>query len=83
MASVKNQAVTGRSRLQQWRLDNSLTLAEVADITGTSVAMVSRVERGERVMAPMHQVRFARRLGVRIADLFEVQALDLEANDAA
>lgn len=38
---------------------------------GLSTAMLSRVERGERRLSPTSRVRFARCLGVRLAELFE------------
>jgi transcriptional regulator with XRE-family HTH domain len=59
------------TRLRRWRTDRGLSLAEVADLTGYSEAMISRAERGERVFSPMARVRVARRLGVPIAELFE------------
>lgn len=69
---------TNRSKLRQWRIDNGLLLEEVADLTGLSPSMLSRVERGERDMAPLTRVRFARRLDVRVADLFEVDPIGEE-----
>ncbi|HEY9475769.1 MAG TPA: helix-turn-helix transcriptional regulator [Mycobacteriales bacterium] len=68
------------SPLRRWRVDACLTLDEVSDLTGLSKAMWSRVERGERSLAPMTRVRVARRLGVRVRDLFPV---DDELSDAA
>jgi transcriptional regulator with XRE-family HTH domain len=59
------------TRLRSWRRRRGLTLLEVADLTGLSVPMLSRLERGERRVRPETKVRIARRLGVRIADLFE------------
>ena len=64
-----------RSRLRQWRVDAGLSLDEAADLTGMSKSMLSRVERGERELAPMSKVRVARRLGVRVSDLFEVEEI--------
>lgn len=59
-----------KSRLRQWREDRGLTLEEIADLTGYSVPMLSRVERGKRDVPPMRRVSLARRLGCRIRDLF-------------
>lgn len=64
-----------RNRLRLWRVDAGLSLDDVADLTGMSKSMVSRVERGERELAPMTKVKVARRLGVRVSDLFEVEEL--------
>lgn len=65
-----------RNRLRIWRVDHGLTLEEVCDISGVSPPMWSRVERGERQFAPLTKVKIARRLGVPIHDLFEVEELD-------
>ena len=69
------------SKLRQWRVGNELTLEEMSDLTGLSVAMLSRVERGERRLAPLTRVRVARRLGVPVRSLFDVE--DLDDADAA
>jgi transcriptional regulator with XRE-family HTH domain len=68
-------ATEGKSRLAEWRGAAGLTLQEVADLTGTTPAMLSRAERGERSFLPATKVKIARRLGVRVADLFEVEDL--------
>jgi transcriptional regulator with XRE-family HTH domain len=64
------------NRLRLWRANAGLTLEEVADLTGVSVAMLSRAERGEREFSPMAKIRVARCLGVRVRDLFEVEPLE-------
>lgn len=69
-------AEAARSRLRRWRVDAGLTLDEVADLTGYSQSMLSLVERGQRHVSPQGKVRIARRLGVRIADLFDVEPAD-------
>jgi transcriptional regulator with XRE-family HTH domain len=66
------------SRFRIWRVDAGLTQEEVADLTGYSVAMISRVERGERQLRPEAKVRLSRRLGVRVADLFEPDPISYE-----
>lgn len=63
------------NRLRQWRVNTGLSLDEMAGLTGMSKSMLSRVERGERVLAPMTKVQVARRLGVRVPDLFEVEEI--------
>ena len=62
------------SNLRQWRTDRGLTLEEISDLTGLSIPMLSRVERGKRRLAPLRRVAVARRLGVRVRDLFPVPA---------
>jgi transcriptional regulator with XRE-family HTH domain len=62
------------SRLRRWRKANDLSLDELADLTGISKPMLSRAERGERRLAPLTRVKVARRLGVPVRDLFEVEA---------
>jgi transcriptional regulator with XRE-family HTH domain len=77
---MKKRANSGRLKvgLGKWRSDEGLTLAEVSGLTGLSVAMLSLVERGERQLAPLTKVMVARRLGVPIAELFEVEELPAE-----
>ena len=57
-------------------MENNLTLEEESDLTGLSVSMLSRAERGDRQLAPLTKVKVARRLGVPIRDLFDVDPLD-------
>lgn len=64
------------NRLRAWRTDNGLTLDEMADLTGLSKSMISRLERGERGVLAMTKVKIARRLDVAVRDLFEVEAID-------
>jgi transcriptional regulator with XRE-family HTH domain len=67
---------TATSRLREWRIASGYLLQEVADLGGVSESMLSRAERGERVFSPAARVKLARRLGVRVADLFEVEELE-------
>ncbi len=73
MPALMKSGLTNRLRL--WRVDAGLTLDEVADLTGLSKAMLSRAERGERQLSPMAKVKLARRLGVRVAGLFEPEPI--------
>lgn len=66
------------TRLRRWRIEKGYTQAEVADLTGLSVPMISRAEAGKRTIAPHTRVVVARRLGVRVADLFEVEPISEE-----
>lgn len=63
------------NRLRIWRIDNGLTIDEVSDLTGLCKSMISRVERGERDLAPLTRVKVARRLGVAVSELFDVELL--------
>lgn len=67
-----------KNKLRLWRARHGLTLQEVADLTGVSVAMLSRVERGERQFHPLTKVRVARCLAVPVGELFEVDDPDPE-----
>lgn len=67
---------TRTSKLGQWRTQEGLTLEELADLTGLSASMLSRVERGLRRLKPATRVVVARRLGVPIRDLFEVEDIE-------
>ncbi len=66
------------SKIRRWRQQEGLTLSEVADLTGLSVAMLSLLERGQRQLLPRTKVQMARRLGVPVRELFDVE--DLAAN---
>ena len=68
------------TRLRRWRLEQGFTLEEVADLTGLSIGMLSRVERGERRLRAETKIRIARLLSVRVSDLFEIEEIaDKEA----
>ena len=69
------------SRLRQWRVDNGLSLQELSDLTGLSVSGLSRLERGERQPRPLTRVKIARRLGVTVAELFEVEPIEGNGHD--
>jgi transcriptional regulator with XRE-family HTH domain len=62
--------------LRRWRMQNGVTEEEAGDLTGLSPSMISRVERGERQLAPLTKVRVARCLGVPIRELFDVEEID-------
>jgi transcriptional regulator with XRE-family HTH domain len=59
--------------LRTWRQTNGVTLEEIADLSGVSVPMLSRVERGQRRLSAMARIRLARALGVRVRDLFPAE----------
>jgi len=67
--------VIATSKLRAWRIQNDLTLEEVGALTGVSIAMLSKAERGLRNLAPLTRVRMARRLGAPLRDLFEVDEI--------
>lgn len=67
------------SKIRRWRQHEGLTLAEVSGLTGLSVAMLSLVERGQRQLLPMTRVQVARRLGVPLRELFDVEDLAADA----
>jgi transcriptional regulator with XRE-family HTH domain len=50
-----------KNRLQAWRIANGLTLQDISDLTGLSVPMLSRLERGERQPHPVTKIKIARR----------------------
>lgn len=69
------------NRLRLWRVQNGFTLEDVSGLTGLSIAMISRVERGERRLRPAAKVRMARCLEVPVGDLFDAEPSDdAEAN---
>ena len=62
------------SKLKVWREKNRLSLTDLADLTGVSVTMFSRVENGERDFSPLEKVRIARVLRVRVREFFPPEA---------
>ncbi len=62
------------NRLRAWREGRGYTLAEISGLSGYSVPMLSRVERGQRRLSPAAKVLVARRLGVDIAEIFPIIA---------
>ena len=64
------------SKLWAWRVNNDLSQQDMADLTGLSPAMISLVERGKRNLRPTTKAKVARRLGVPIAILFDVEPFD-------
>jgi hypothetical protein len=60
-------------RLREWRQAEGLTLRDVSDLTGRDIAQLSRLERGQGGLRPLAQVDFARRLGVRVKQIFGVR----------
>lgn len=70
--------------LRMWRQAQGITLEELADVTGFSVPMLSRVERGERQLSALARIRFARLLGVRVREIFPplTTAEELEQSQA-
>jgi len=73
---VKMNDPNTASRLSRWRSAAGWTLQEVADVVGCSTAMISRLERGQRNASPRLKVLMARRLGVAVGDLFEVELIE-------
>ena len=70
------------TRLKAWRLSEGLTLEEVSGLTGVSVGMLSKVERGRTRMAPMTRLALARRLGVPVRQLFDPEPVALDEIEA-
>lgn len=66
------------NRLRTWRVDNGISLDELADLVGLSKSMLSRVERGERGLSAVAKVKIARRLDVPVRDLFTVEPIEAE-----
>lgn len=73
---IAENDLTTPTRLRQWRSDAGWSLQEVSDLVGCSTAMVSRLERGQRNASPGLRVQMARRLGVAVGALFDVEPLD-------
>jgi transcriptional regulator with XRE-family HTH domain len=61
-----------RSPLRAWRKREGISLQEMSDLTGYSLAMLSRLENGRRSASFRAKVAMARRLRVPIRELFPV-----------
>lgn len=66
------------TKFHQWREEVGWSLKEVAALTGLSESVLSRLERGQRNLRPATKVLVARRLGVSVGALFEVQGVEPE-----
>ncbi len=66
-------------KLRAWREANAVTLEELSDVSGYSLAMLSRVERGERRLSALARIRLARSLGVKVRELFPPEPRDEQA----
>lgn len=66
------------TRLRRWRIEHDLSQQEVADLAGVDNTHWSKAERGLVDFAPLTRVRIARRLGVRVSDLFDVEPIEDE-----
>ena len=65
-----NTRTTVKPSLRQWRKKRGVTLEEISDLTGYSISMLSRVERGQRRLSALDRVHLARLLDARVRDLF-------------
>lgn len=62
-----------KTRLAEWRRRSGITLAEVSGLTGLSTAMLCLVENGKKSFSPRAKLTVARRLGVTVQELFELE----------
>jgi transcriptional regulator with XRE-family HTH domain len=62
-----------KTKFQAWRLTNELAIDDVSGLTGLSPSYVYRVDRGERTLPPLTKVKVARRLGVPVRVLFDIE----------
>ncbi len=58
------------NHLRNLRKEHDLSLSDVAAVSGLSVAMLSRVENGQRELSGLRKIVLARSLGVPVQDLF-------------
>jgi transcriptional regulator with XRE-family HTH domain len=69
---------TKATQFAQWRASVGYSIREVAELTGTDESFISRLEDGSRSASPRMKVQMARRLRVRIVDLFDLEPFDDE-----
>ena len=63
------------TRLREWRVENGWNQQEAADVAGITQSEWSKYERGVRHVPPRVRVQIARRLHVRVADLFDPEPI--------
>lgn len=83
MANATKATVKPNRRLRAWREEQGLSYAELSELVGLSPSMLYRLEVGERDLAALKKVAMARRLGVPIGVLFEVEPLRADEADQA
>lgn len=71
MPETTETTETTPTKLRTWRLEIGLSQQEVADLLGRDHSYVSKLERGEYLLTPLKRVQIARRLGCRVAELFD------------
>jgi transcriptional regulator with XRE-family HTH domain len=67
------------TKLKAWRTTEGFSLSELSGVTGVSVAMLSRAERNQRRFSARAKVQMARRLGVTVGELFDVEPIEDDA----
>jgi len=71
------------TRLWRWRAAHGLSQQDVADLVGLDVSYIGLIELGKRKVRPVTRAMIARRLGVRITELFEVEEAPEQPESAA
>jgi len=61
------------SKLRAWRQAIGFSQDDCAGLAGYERSHWCRIETGKRGLTPAQKVQVARRLGARVADLFEVE----------
>jgi transcriptional regulator with XRE-family HTH domain len=62
--------MNGSLKLRELRQERGWRLADLADLAGVHITVLSLAERGKRRLSADQLVRIAQALGVRVADLF-------------
>lgn len=65
-------AIASDHPLRRWRHEHDASLDDTAGLTGVSAGTLSKVERGQCGLRPTTKLLIARRLGMRVGDLFPV-----------
>jgi transcriptional regulator with XRE-family HTH domain len=71
------------SRIRVLRLQQNLTLAQLADSVGIGFSQLSKIEKGSRGLSLALATKLARQLGVSVADLTEEKPAPTPTPDAA
>jgi transcriptional regulator with XRE-family HTH domain len=59
--------------LKEWREKHGLSLEDLSDLVGYSPSALCRYEQGERRPSREAKIRIAKRLGLRIRDVFPLE----------
>ena len=73
MAATPATPPDTKTLLLRWREAHGVSVRELAALTGVSISQISRYERGLRKPPALTRLQIARRLGVKVDEIFSVE----------